>query len=198
MSKAIFLGTFNPPHQGHRDAVTSVWSWNKKNNLIDLESIYIIPCWQNPNKSYVTSFSNRYRMCINEFSELSDYCCIDDIENIIRPKYTYELLDRFHNNIDEYIKDDFYWIITEETFNELQRGEWKESERLLKENKFILLYDVANGKPNINENVYLVPLISTCNIHSTELRNSFWINAKYDKYITKETRNYIIEHNLYK
>ena len=202
MSKAIFLGTFNPPHQGHRNVILSVCDWYSKKHIIDLEQIFIIPCWQNPNKEYVTSYWDRYKMCLQEFyGALPDYVLIDDIEAEIKPKYTYDLIKYFKSNKDLYIKDDFYWIITNETFNELWDNKWYNSEWLLDNNRFILIEedtDKTNWQHYYDIDVHHVPLNASCGIHSTNIRNKFWNNTEnYNQYLRQGTKDYIIEHKLY-
>ena len=204
--RAIFLGTFNPPHAGHRNCVKSVISSGLLQKL-NIDKIHIIPCWQNPNKDEFDNqelrFWQRYKMCISEFAGLSEFCIIDDIEEKIRPHYTYQLFNYLKSGKENIIGKDFWWIITAETFNELLTNKWKNSDELLHDNKFIL---VQNSGTNIfipedildTCEIYYVTLNSNCNIHSTEIRNNFWVNAKYDIYINKETCNYIIEQNLYK
>ena len=50
MSKAIFLGSFNPPHKGHYNCIKSVIESGQLEYL-GIDKIHIIPCWQNPNKN---------------------------------------------------------------------------------------------------------------------------------------------------
>ena len=77
-------------------------------------------------------------MCTLEFAGLNEYCIIDDIEAKIQPQYTYNLIEYFKSGKDKFI-DDFWWIITPETFKELLCGKWYNSEKLINENKFIIL-----------------------------------------------------------
>lgn len=214
--KAIFLGTFNPPHKGHKDVIDSVISYfSKFQRKEQLESIHIIPCWQNPNKSKSTEYWDRYKMCQLELVPLFDsmdiLCYIDDIEAKLKPEYTYELIRYFHSNSDEYIKDDFWWIITTETLLEIVNGQWKNGEYLLKNNKFIWVY-TENPNGDLNELKILeyfnkigkdskdyiyVPLVSTCDIHSTQLREMIKNKENVDKYINLGVRTYIQLKQLY-
>lgn len=209
MTRAIFLGSFNPPHKGHVNCIKSVIESNIIKQL-NIDKIHVIPCWQNPNKSKSIDFYDRYKMCIYEFTSLTDNCLVDDIESLLKPTYTYELINYFKENKDYLINADFWWIVTEETIKELIDNKWKESERLLKENKFIVLYPEERHNIRFKVNDYFkeinkepddyqyIPLIDQMNVHSTQIRENLWLNTKYDNAITKNTKEYIIEHNLYK
>ena len=86
MSKAIFLGSFNPPHRGHVNCLKSVINSGLMKEL-NIDKIHIIPCYQNPNKSQVKNpvwnFWRRYKLCTLEFSGLFEFVAIDDIEMLI-------------------------------------------------------------------------------------------------------------------
>ena len=92
MTRAIFLGSFNPPHKGHVNCIKSVIESNIIKEL-NIDKIHVIPCWQNPNKSKSIDFYDRYKMCIHEFTLLLDNCLVDDIESLLKPTYTYELIN---------------------------------------------------------------------------------------------------------
>ena len=105
----------------------------------NIEKIHVIPCYQNPNKAkFNTSFIARYKMCELMFTDLiiSDKVIIDDIENDIKPKYTYDLIQYINTNNNSTIQKGFWWIITVETMKELMEQKWKNSKELLYENNF--------------------------------------------------------------
>ena len=138
MSKrAIFLGSFNPPHKGHYEVIRSVINSGLKEKL-EIDKIHIIPCWQNPNKKkFTTTFIQRYQMCMFMFGDLirDGLVCPDDIEDQLKPhpEYTYELINWFNSGNDECInhnKEGFWWIITTETLNEIIERKWKTSLRI--------------------------------------------------------------------
>lgn len=210
MSKAIFLGTFNPPHNGHVNCIKSVIRSGILNQF-NIDKIHIIPCWQNPNKEDFDDpklrFWQRYKMCTLEFGGLNEYCIIDDIEAKIQPQYTYNLIEYLKSGKDKFI-DDFWWIITAETFKELLYGKWHNSEKLINENKFIILIpdDLSDDEYNEivkytnNDSKYqFIDLLNDpmANMHSTKLREMIKNNENIYPYINLDTELYIKHHSLY-
>lgn len=210
MSKAIFLGTFNPPHNGHVNCIKSVIRSGILNQF-NIDKIHIIPCWQNPNKEDFDDpklrFWQRYKMCTLEFVGLNEYCIIDDIEAKIKPQYTYNLIEYFKSGKDKFI-DDFWWIITAETFKELLCGKWYNSEKLINENKFIILipdnlsddeYNEIVKYANNDSKYQFIDLINDpmANMHSTKLREMIKNNENVYPYINLDTELYIKHHSLY-
>lgn len=175
MSKAVFLGSFDPPHYGHRDVLEAVI----KSGVMDrcnIDKIHVIVAKQNPNKPESTDYDLRFRMCIAMFWDLHDVL-VDNIEEKVQPKYTYDLFKMFHQNKDNVIKSDFKWIITTETINELIHEKWYKSKTLLCENKFIAVVnndaEIKQIKNAINWDkgqVNFVKMNSTHNVHSSAIR----------------------------
>lgn len=194
MGKAIFLGSFNPPHKGHYEVVKSIIDSGIMDDF-NIEKIHVIPCYQNPNKAkFNTSFIARYKMCELMFVDLiiSDKVIIDDIENDIRPKYTYDLIQYINTNNNSTIQKGFWWIITVETMKELMEQKWKNSKELLYENNFIvvgkdekewdnLLNQFRNYKSTIRAK--FIKLNKVYDFHSTEIREK----AKRGESIMDET-----------
>lgn len=210
MSKAIFLGTFNPPHNGHVNCIKSVIRSGILNQF-NIDKIHIIPCWQNPNKEDFDDpklrFWQRYKMCTLEFVGLNEYCIIDDIEAKIQPQYTYNLIEYLKSGKDKFIED-FWWIITAETFKELLCGKWYNSEKLINENKFIILipdnlsddeYNEIVKYTNNDSKYQFIDLINDpmANMHSTKLREMIKNNENVYPYINLDTELYIKHHSLY-
>ncbi len=214
--RAIFLGSFNPPHCGHVNCIKSVINSGVLNDL-NIDKIHIIPCYQNPNKSQVKdpdwNFWQRYKLCTLEFSGLAEFVVIDDLEMLINKtdcnkSYTYNLINYFKGGHDEMIKSDFWWIITIETYKELLDGKWYHSEELLSNNKFIIVYNdpkdldfIMNSKYYKFDNYKFVELIKTedSDKHSTQLREMIKNDDEnVRKYIKFETWMEIKESKMYK
>lgn len=207
MGKAIFLGSFNPPHKGHYEVVKSIIDSGIMDDF-NIEKIHVIPCYQNPNKAkFNTSFIARYKMCELMFVDLiiSDKVIIDDIENDIKPKYTYDLIQYINTNNNSTIQKGFWWIITIETIKELMEQKWKNSKELLYENNFIvvgkdekewnnLLNRFMNYKSTIRAK--FIKLNKVYDFHSTEIREK----AKRGESIMDETCEHIdiYYRNIYK
>ena len=215
-TRAIFLGSFNPPHHGHVNCIKSVINSGVLNEL-NIDKIHIIPCYQNPNKSQTKdpdlNFWQRYKLCTLEFSGLSEFVIIDDIEMLINKtdcnkSYTYNLINYFKNGHDQIIKFNFWWIITTETYKELLDGKWYHSEDLLSNNKFIIVYNdpkdldfIINSKYYKFDNYKFVELIKTedSDIHSTQIREMIKNDDEnVRKYIKLETWIEIKDKKMYK
>jgi len=205
MSKAIFLGSFNPPHKGHYNCIKSVIDSGELEYL-GIDKIHVIPCKQNPNKSkFHTSFVARYKMCEALFRDLivDGKVVIDDIENEITPEYTYELINFFNSGCDKMIGQGFWWIITVETLQELFDGKWKHSEELL-HNNFIIVYDAYDCLYNIMELVKKhemcaipIKLKNRVNYHSTELRQKIKDGQSISDETNTEINEFIKDNKIY-
>lgn len=133
----IFLGSFNPPHIGHISLISAcVNEYIKKQNLLD--SIWVIPAYQNPNKANTNNYEERLHFCEQSnggFGYIPNVF-VRDIEGDLKPKHTIELLDYLKS---KYHDIEFVWLITWDTYCELLDDKWFASSRLLDENKFIII-----------------------------------------------------------
>ena len=195
---AIFLGTFNPPHIGHLNCIQSILDCEISK---DIEKIHIIPCNQNPNKKENVSFDIRFKMCQELFKEFSDKVVVNDIERNHKWIFTYDMLEYFMRNEDDHIKSNFLWIITKETFNELNNNKWYKSEDILSKyiNKMIILGEKAE-MDIYPYNVFCKQYIQLrlgINVHSTDIRNLIKNGKHPNIYLNNDVINIIKENRLY-
>ena len=208
MSKAIFLGSFNPPHKGHYNCIKSFIDSGFMEHL-GIDKIHIIPCRQNPNKTnYTVSYIARYKMCEILFRDLiiDRKVVIDDIENEILPDYTYDLIKFFKSGNDKMVGKDFWWIITAETLQEIIDGKWFRWPDLL-DNKFIIMYgenDILYDaiqliKENkINDKSVSVKINNEVDYHSTQLREKIKNGESIANETNEAIQDFIKEDKLYK
>ena len=198
MYNVIFLGSFNPPHNGHVACIKSL-----VDNCKDVGEVCVIPAWQNPNKSASIEFTHRYNMTCRAFEGIPNVV-VSEIESVVKPKNTYELFSYIKENVFH----SFKWAITEETILEIIEGKWVNSESLLKENNFLLLHvgnidnlsKVLRDNPIIKDKIEYVELKgSLCVCHSTDIRKSIVQNIGLEKGLLNESvLEYINQNNLYK
>lgn len=211
--EAIFLGTFDPPHRGHEICLESVIDSGIMERL-GIEHIHLIPAWLNPNKNTLTCFADRYQMCFKMIAhndKLAYKVFLDDIEYVYEPSFTFQMIDEIKAGHDDYVKPNFWWIITEETLGELIRGEWKRSKHLLESNRFILLVD-EELSDNVKEwvdahkdQVEIVKLNEHIDVHSTNIRNILLDRSNLHRisdlektcWTSVHVLNYIILNGLY-
>lgn len=198
VNKYIFLGSFNPPHNGHVACIKSL-----VDNCKDIEIAYVIPAWQNPNKSASIEFAHRYNMTRIAFEGIANVV-VSEIENVVKPKNTYELFSYIKENLFHTFK----WVITEETLLEIIDGKWANSDKLLEENNFVLLHvgnidnisKVIRENPIIKDKIEYVELKgSLCVCHSTDIRKSIAQGIGLEKGLLNDSvLEYINQNNLYK
>jgi nicotinic acid mononucleotide adenylyltransferase len=145
-------------------------------------------------------------MCEMMFRDLvvKNQVMVDDIECDIEHNYTYEIIDYFHSNEDDYIKDDFWWIITGETLEEIVNNGWVNSEQLLKNNKFLILMSSKDNSKYINElskhckYSKIIKLKGNFDYHSSDIREKYKNgNLQVLDYTNQEVKRYIIDNKLY-
>lgn len=189
MKIGIFGGSFNPPHNMHKDIALNLI----KNGY--LEKVIYVPVGDKYEKDELISYYHRLNMLKlmvknNKKIKVSDIGCDEELQ------YTYQVLDYYKK---KYKKDDIYFICgvdNLELFNT-----WKNYEYILTKYKLL----VINRNKDINklldkykeykENI-IITNIKENFISSTYIRNNI-NNKDIKEYIDKEVYNYIKENNLY-
>lgn len=184
MRIGIFGGSFNPPHNEHRNIALNLI----ENNYVD--KVIYVPTGNNYKKKTLINESHRYEMIklmIKGYNnlELSDYELNSELV------YTYQTLKHFK---DIYKEDDIYFICGADNLKEITT--WKNYNEILNNYKILVI-----GRNNINLNSIkemslniIDTNISVSNLSSTYIRNNI---QNSNKYLDKEVYEYIKNNKLY-
>ena len=176
MRLGIYMGSFNPPHLGHKKVIDFLL----EKNYVD--KILIVPTGNYWNKTSIINIEDRINML--KYYE-NNNVKVDTVHN--NYPYTYELLNKLK---EVYPTDELYLIIGSDNLDELH--EWKNIDELLKNKIIVLKRGKIKKNPNIDDkNIIYLEDFDNIDISSTEIRN-----GNFD-YIDDNIKNYIINNKLY-
>ena len=176
MRIGIYIGSFNPPHLGHKKVIDFLI----EKNYVD--KILIVPTKDYWDKKNLIDIKDRINML--KYYE-NDNIKVDTIHN--NYPYTYELLNKLK---EVYPTDELYLIIGSDNLDELH--EWKNIDELLKNKIIVLKRGSIKKNPHIDDtNIIYIKDFDNIDISSTEIRN-----GKHE-YLDENVEKYILENNLY-
>ena len=188
MRIGIYIGSFNPPHIGHK----KVANYLIENNHID--KVIIIPTGNYWDKQNLADIKDRINML--KYYENKDIS-VDTTHNDI--KYTYQLLDTLSKI---YINDELYLIIGADNIIDLDK--WKNIYKILEYKIIVVNRDNIDINSYINkfeniDNFYITDTFPNIYISSTKIRNIIKENKdnELDKYMDKKVLKYIRKKGLY-
>ena len=180
MKLGIYMGSFNPPHQGH----LSVINYLLDNNVVD--KILIVPTLNYWDKDNLVDIKDRINML--KYWE-NNHIIVDDTNN--KYIYTYELLQVLSQ---KYPNDTLYPIMGAD--NILSFDKWKNYQDILKYKIIVMNRNNIDIKKYLNkfglEHFMVFKDYPFINISSTEIRKK--LNSKY---LDKKIREYIEKNHLY-
>ena len=160
MKIALYLGSFNPFHNGHLKVIQQALRNFK------MDKVVIVPTMQNPwKKEKVLNIDKREAIIFEYiFSKLMiDYICsnnkkiyVDKIEKeLIPPYYSYSTLHALKN---KYCNDEIFILCGEDTINDIPN--WMNGEQIIQDYNFLICdrtkessTEVRNRVKN-NEDIY--------------------------------------------
>lgn len=186
--KGFFFGSFDPPHIGHVNVVTTALN----SGLVD--EVKVIPAFKSVWKNTETPFSLRLAMCQAAFSNLIKVSVLDIEEGLSKgnPLPTYKVIDYLKSTEE----NPFKIIVTTETYSEIPL--WQNGEDILKWNDFIIVDSSHFFKENLDireNNIIFAPDITIC---STNLREKIQNGKIVKPFIDDKTLSIINKFNLYK
>jgi len=179
MKLGIYVGSFNPPHDGHY----KVASYLVDNHIVD--KVLLLPTPNYWHKQDLINVKDRVNML--KFYETDKIIVDNDHNNYV---VTYKVLESLEK---DYKKDKLYLIIGSDNLKDLDK--WDKLDLILKHkiivmNRGDLDYDIINklGKKHF----IVIDNFPFINISSTDIRN------KKISHINKNVLKYIEDNNLYK
>lgn len=213
MKIGIFGGSFNPPHNGHVNSLTTV----QKKMGFDL--IHIIPNSQNPLKIPTDSPAQEHRLAMAKkaFSSYGDKFFVDDIE-LKRGGKSYTV-DTVTELLKKYKSNELFLIIGADNFETL--SDWKDYKKLLELVNIVVTTRPGYQIPETDKEWpdYLTPFVADSDfgtlelttgrsiefitlddldISSSELRKKLRLGRPTEKFLPLAVEGYIKEHNLYR
>ena len=184
MRLGVYIGSFNPPHIGHKYVIDYLLN----NNLVD--KIIIIPTMNYWNKKDLINVKDRINML--RFYENENIKINDSLNNI---EYTYQILEILKK---QYINDELLLILGADNIQKLYL--WKNIEQILKNKIIVLNRDNIEIEHYINKyvdknNFIYLNDFENINISSSIIRNNL---EKNKSFLDKEIYNYIKSNKLYK
>lgn len=195
MKIGIFGGSFNPPHNMHKNIGIELI----KKGYLD-KIIYVPTGEEYKYKSNLLSNEIRYNM-VKLVTDKHPEFGISNFEFQDKVIYTYETIRHFK---EEYPNDEIYLVCGADNLSYIDK--WEKGETILRNEKIIA---IARNTDNIDEilskyqrfsPVIEIATIEPIDLSSTEIRSLIKENdyETLKKYLDKDVLNYIIKKNLYK
>ena len=186
MKIALYLGSFNPFHNGHRDVIVSAIK------DFGMDRVIIVPSMQNPwKKEKALDFDKRVEIICEaidsiwfkdpknnkkELSQLFNYVSIENIEkSLIPPYYSYATLHALKN---KYCNDEVFVLCGEDTMEKI--SDWMNGGEIIKDYNFLIVDRPKNS------------------ISSTYIREMLRTRHKMDAYYSDERLGRYVCQNVIK
>ena len=112
---ALYGGSFNPPHEGHREIIRCV----ARRKTID--EVWVLPVFKHPFHKKMTPFAERLRWCRRAFGDLGPKVKVKDLERRLGGiSWTIRLVRHLRK---KYLQISFSLILGDDTYR--QRNSWK-------------------------------------------------------------------------
>lgn len=208
----IFGGSFNPPHIGHINVITTI---QKK---LGLDVIHIIPAAQNPLKHPIEGATPEHRleMARLAFSTYGSNFIVDDRE-IKRGGKSFTI-DTIRELKAEYPKDELCLIMGYDVFEEF--GSWKDVPQILELTNIVVVSRPGGDFPDTKEELpgFLKPFakdfdfnivelstgknlqfvaLKDIEISAADLRKKIRAQRNTEKFLPLSVEGYIKEHHIY-
>ena len=183
MKIGVFVGSFNPVHNGHVKIVNELLKY--------LDKIIVVPTGNYWNKKDLINIKHRINMW--KYFE-TDRIIIDEENNNL--KYTSLVLNSLKKR---YLNDDLYLIIGADNIVDFDK--WYNYKNILNHHLIIINrndIDIKYYIKKFNIEKYLIVNIDDMNISSTMIRKLIKENAEINSFVNEKVLKYIKTNKLYK
>ena len=187
----LFFGTFNPFHNGH------LFMANHCLNECDIDEVWVVVSPQNPLKKNleILDIFERIKIIVKSISnEKKIKICLDELK-LPKPNYTVSTLQYFKKT---YSKNKFKIILGEDNLYSFKK--WKNNADIL-ENFPIYVYHrnekIDAGGFIIHDNLKILRNAPKIDISSTKIRDYLSNGIDVEKYLSKESFEYIIKNKYF-
>ncbi len=185
MRLGLYVGSFNPVHNGHVKIVDSII----KNKYVD--KVFIIPTKNYWHKNSLVSIEHRVNML--KFFETDNIIIHSEYSDL---EYTYQIIEKLK---EKYKNDSFYLIIGAD--NIINFDKWMKYEELLKLNLIIINRDGIDIKYYLNKlkklDKFIIMDIKNIDISSTKIRENINNKRVLKNYLNHNVIDYIYRNKLY-
>jgi len=192
---AIFGGTFNPPHIGHRFMLEGIARQS------EIEKILIMPAKMPPHKSDVVSAEHRVNMCKRAFYGIEkSEICLEEL-NLPGKSYTVNTL---HHLIKKGIKNPVLVIGADSLVNFYKWYRYDEilslAELYLYKREGIDVSVLLSAKKELEKKGAKITILDICPpaVSSTDIRAAFGKAENLKSLLEPNVLKYINEHSLYR
>ena len=165
MKIALYLGSFNPFHNGHLSVVKTAL------NDFKMDKVIIVPSMQNPwKKEKALDINKRIDIILKylDNTKLINYIYIENIEEkLIPPYYSYATLHALKN---KYCNDEVFVLVGSDTMYDIPN--WMHGEAIIQDYNFLIVDRPKNS------------------ISSSSIREMLRTRNKMDAYYSETSKNY--------
>ncbi len=193
MKIAVLGGAFNPPHLGHKLIAQEILKY------LEIDEVWLTPCYHHAFDKKIAPVVHRQNMTKMLTNPRIQYCNAE-IDHQLSGQ-TIELMPILHQ---EYPQHNFTFLMGSDNLAHFKK--WGQWEKLITTYPFIIYprpgfttnlkkYGLKNSKYKFE--VLNNPLLGTCNISSTDIRQKIKTALPIDNLVPEKVIEYIKVHHLY-
>ena len=173
MKIALYLGSFNPFHNGHRNVIETAIKDFK------MDKVIIVPSMQNPwKKEKALDFDKRVDIILKclDYTKIINYIYIENIETkLIPPYYSYATL---HALKTKYCNDEIYVLCGEDTMKDIPN--WMHGGKIIEDYDFL----IVDRPRNSISSSYIREMLRTRN-----KMDAYYSDEKLTRYVSPNVIN---------